>query len=61
MTEQGEIREDEEAREKHRSDWIKAEYEAMGWSVNTICQCWKDDICVKPLIEEKLRKELKDD
>ena len=22
---------DEEAREQHRSDWIKAEYETMGW------------------------------
>lgn len=30
MSKQQEIRE-EEAREKHRSDWIKAEYETMGW------------------------------
>jgi len=30
MTKQEKIR-DEEAREKHRSDWIKAEYETMGW------------------------------
>jgi len=27
-----ETREDEETREKHKSDWIKAEYETMGWN-----------------------------
>ena len=44
MIKQEEIR-DEEAREKHRSDWIKAEYETMGWS--------KEPPDVEPLIEEK--------
>ncbi len=33
---------DEEAREKHRSDWIKAEYETMGWN--------KESSDVEPLI-----------
>ena len=31
MAKQEEIRADEEARGKHRSDWVKAEYETMGW------------------------------
>lgn len=41
-----EIREDEEAREKYRGDWIKAEYEVMGW--------WPkiEDVAVEPLIKE---------
>lgn len=34
MTKQEEIRE-KEAQEKHRSDWIKAEYETMGWDKET--------------------------
>ncbi len=37
---------DEEAREKHRSDWVKAEYETMGWSKEPV------DVAVEPLIKE---------
>jgi len=41
-----EIREDEEAREKHKSDWIKAEYEVMGW--------WPEveDVEIESLVKE---------
>ena len=42
---QEETREDEEAREKHRSDWIEAEYETMGWDKEL------KPIDVEPIIE----------
>ncbi|KKM06274.1 hypothetical protein LCGC14_1745670 [marine sediment metagenome] len=37
---------DEEAREQHRSDWIKAEYETMGWNKEPL------DLAVESLIKE---------
>ncbi len=43
MSNKEEIREDEEAKENHRSDWVKAEYETMGWP--------KEPVAVEPLIE----------
>jgi len=49
MTKQEEIR-DEGAREKHRTDWIKAENAPMGSNKK------QDDVAVEPLIEEKCEK-----
>ena len=42
--------EDEEAREQHRSDWIKAEYETLGWP-KEVKPASKDE----PLMEEKIK------
>ena len=48
MINQEDIR-DEEAREQHRSDWIKAEYETMGWDKEQEIV----DIAVELLIKEE--------
>ena len=42
MTKREEVK-DEEVREQYRTDWIKAEYETMGWD--------KEIIDIEPLIE----------
>ena len=49
MTNLKEIREDEEAREQHRSDWIKAEYETIGWKKEQEIT----DVSTEPLIGDK--------
>ena len=43
-----EIRENEEAREEYRSDWIKAEYETMGWNK----ELEPIGVAVEPIIRE---------
>ena len=48
MTALKEAWEDKEASEKHRSDWIKAEYETMGW----VKKLDPVDVAVEPLIKE---------
>lgn len=29
---------------KHTSEWMEATYNTMGWSEDTICKCWNDDV-----------------
>ncbi|KKM93991.1 hypothetical protein LCGC14_1202740 [marine sediment metagenome] len=41
---------EEEAKEQHRSDWIEAEYETMGWEKPV-------DVAIVSLIEEKQHAE----
>ena len=48
MSNQEDIK-DEEARKKHRSDWIEAEYETMGWDKGPESV----DVADEPLIEEE--------